>query len=198
MPQQTHLGHIMSSAPSTSPFLPSVYAHYRLSVTHREKSERGGHREDCRRHQILILAAAAVLRLAQGRSPGVKERIHGPRGSGHRPGLPELGVKLPSPPSCRKPPWTASVALQSGVRTSSFDSLHALGCAKSRVAGDPPSCFLGGAAALVVEIGEKCSDALWTIGPGIDDRDHTSAYPFTRPNLTIGSWLDVYGLIKTF
>jgi hypothetical protein len=116
----------MSSAPSTSPFLPSVYAHYRLSVTHREKFERGGHREDSRRHQILILAAVAVLRLAQGRSPGVKECIHGPRGSGHRPGLPELGVELPSPPSCRNPPWTASVALQSGVRTSSFDSLHAL------------------------------------------------------------------------
>jgi hypothetical protein len=52
---------------------------------------------------------ATVLRLAQGGSPGVKDRIRGPCESGHQSGLPELGVELPSPLSCRKPPWTASV-----------------------------------------------------------------------------------------
>jgi hypothetical protein len=67
-----------------------------------------------------------ALRLAQVGSPGVKECVRGLHGSGHRPGLPELRVELPSPPSCRKPLWTAPVTLQSWVRTNSFDYLHAL------------------------------------------------------------------------
>jgi hypothetical protein len=96
----------------------------------------GDHREDCRWRQILILAAGTALRLALGASPSVEERVHGPRGSGHRTGWPELRIDLPSLPSYHKPLWTATVALQSRVRTNSFDSLHAL----DRLA---PGCVVG-------------------------------------------------------